>query len=69
MQTYAIKNIVYQNKWVLHNGSNSDYNLVIKELADEFEGQFTSLEENIKKYKTFSFPIEIQVIKIDKKGK
>ena len=60
---------MYQNKLVLHNESNSGYNLVIKELADEFEGQFTSLEENIKKYKTFSFPIEKQVIKIDKKGK
>ena len=60
---------MYQNKLVLHNESNSGYNLVIKELADEFEGQFTSLEENIKKYKTFSFPIEKQVIKIDIKGK
>ena len=60
---------MYQNKLVLHNESNSGYNLVIKQLADEFEGQFTSLEENIKTYKTFSFPIEKQVIKIDKKGK
>ena len=36
-----------------HNGSNYDYQLIIKELAEEFEKQFTCLEENTEKYITF----------------
>ena len=43
---------------VFHNGSNYDYNFIIKELANEFEGQFESLGENTDKYKSFSIPIE-----------
>ena len=31
---------------VLHNGSNYDYHLIITELADEFEGQYTCLGVN-----------------------
>ena len=33
-----------------------------------FDGQFEYLEENTGKYKTFSFPIKKEVIKIDKNG-
>ena len=41
---------------------------MIKELANEFEGQFECLGENTEKYKTFSVPIEKEVTKIDKDG-
>ena len=43
---------------VFHNGLNYDYLFIIKELANEFEGQFECLGENTEKYKTFSVPIE-----------
>ena len=36
---------------------------------EEFEGQSTSLEENTKKYITFSVPVEKEVTRIDKNGK
>ena len=51
-----------------HNGLNYDYHFIIKELANEFEGQLESLGENIEKYKTFSVSIEKEVTKIDKGG-
>ena len=54
---YGICNLKYsiQKKIpvVFHNGSNYDYPVIGKELAEEFEGQFTSLGENTKKYITF----------------
>ena len=50
---------------VLHNGSSYDYHFIIKELVEEFEGQFTCLLV----YTTFSVPIEKQVTKLDKKRK
>ena len=53
---------------VLYNGSNYDYHFIIKELANEFEWQFDYLEENTKKYKNFSVPIEKEVTNIDKDG-
>ena len=43
---------------VFHNGSTYDYHFIIKELAEEFEGQFECLGENAEKYITFSVPIE-----------
>ena len=43
---------------VFHNGSKYDYHFLIKELAEEFEGQFDCLGENTKKYITFSVPIK-----------
>ena len=43
---------------VIHNGSTYDYNFIIKELAEEFEGQFECLGENTEKYITFSVPIK-----------
>ena len=51
-----------------HNSSNYDYHFIIKELANEFEGQFECLAENTEKYKTFSIAIEKEVTNIDKDG-
>ena len=50
---------------VFHNGSNYDYHFIIKELANEFEGQFECLGENKEKCKT-SVPIKKEITKIDK---
>ena len=35
-----------------------DYHLIIKELSEEFEGQFECLGENTEEYITFSVPIK-----------
>ena len=51
---------------VFYNGSNYDYNFIIKELAEEFKKQFTSLGENTEKYITFTVPIEKEFRRIDK---
>ena len=53
---------------VFHKGSNYDYHFIIKELAKEFEKQFTCLEENTEKYITFNVPVEKEVTRIDKNG-
>ena len=42
----------------IHNGSKYDYHFIIRELAEEFKGQFECLGENTQKYITFSVPIE-----------
>ena len=41
-----------------HNGSNYGYHFIIKELAEEFEKQFTCLGKNTEKYIIFSVPIK-----------
>ena len=41
---------------VFHDSSTYDYHFIIKELAEEFEGQFECLGENTEKYITFSVP-------------
>ena len=41
---------------------------IIKELAEEFEGQLNCLEENTEKYITFSVPIAKKVTRIGKNG-
>ena len=46
---------------VFHNGSTYDYHFIIRELAEEFEGQFESLGEYAEKYITFSVPIKKQL--------
>ena len=51
---------------VFHNGSSYNYNFIIKELAEEFKKQFTSLGENTEKYITFAVPIEKEFTRIDK---
>ena len=43
---------------VFHNGSTYDYHFIIKELAEEFKGQFECLGGNTEKYITFSVPIK-----------
>ena len=51
--------------WVFLNGSNYDYNFIIKELAEGFTEQFTCLVQNIEKYITFTVPIKQEVKDID----
>ena len=43
---------------VFLNGSTYDYHFIIKELAEEFKGQFKCLGESTTKYITFSVPIK-----------
>ena len=43
---------------VFHTGSTYDCHFVIKELAEEFEGQFECLGENTEKYLTVLMPIK-----------
>ena len=43
---------------IFHNGSTYDYHFIIKELDNEFEGNFECLGENTEKYITFSVPIK-----------
>ena len=54
---------------VFHDRSNYDYHFIVKELAKEFNKQFTRLGENTEKYITFTVPIEKKVTRIDKNGK
>ena len=51
---------------VFHNSSNYGYHFIIKELPNEFEGQFECLGENTDKYKSFFVQIEKEVTKGDK---
>ena len=50
------------------NGSNYNYNFIIKKLEEEFDGQFNCFGENTEKYITFTVPTEKEVIKIYKNG-
>ena len=43
---------------IIHDGSKYDYHFIVKELAEEFNGQFECLGENTEKYITFSVPIK-----------
>ena len=43
---------------VFHNGSTYDYHFIIKEIAEESEGQFKCLGENTEKYITLLVPIK-----------
>ena len=43
---------------VFHNGSTYDYHFIIKQLAEDFKGQFECLGENTEKYITFSVTIK-----------
>ena len=43
---------------VFHNVSTYDYHFIIKQLAEEIEGDFKRLGENTKKYITFSLPLK-----------
>ena len=50
---------------VFHNGSAYDYHFIIKQLAEDFKGQFECLGENTEKYITFSVPIKKEVANDD----
>ena len=41
-----------------HNGSTYDYHFIIKQLAEEFKGEFECIGETMEKYITFSVPIK-----------
>ena len=43
---------------VFHNGPTYDYYFIIKELAEDSEGEFECLGENTEKYIIFSVPIK-----------
>ena len=43
---------------VFHNVSTYVYHFIIKQLAEEIEGDFKRLGENTKKYITFSLPLK-----------
>ena len=55
-----------ENPVVIHNGSTYDYHFIIKELAEEFEGQFECLGEDTEKYITFSVPIKKAAVNSEK---
>ena len=57
-----------KNPIVLHNGSNYDYHLLIKYLAEGFKRKFTCLGQNTEKYITLTVSTEQEVTRIDKKG-
>ena len=46
---------------VFHNGSTYDYHFIIKELVEEFAGNFECLGENTEKYITFSVPLKNKI--------
>ena len=46
---------------VFHNGSMYDSHFLIKELAEEFDGNFECLGENMEKYISFSVPIKKRI--------
>ena len=43
---------------IIHNGSNYDFHLIIKELAKKFKSKMKCLGENTETYKTFSVEFE-----------
>ena len=51
---------------VFHNGSNYDYQFIIKELTNEFDGQFECLGKNTEKYKTCYVPRKEEIRKVNK---
>ena len=53
---------------VFNNGSTYDHNLIIKELAQEFKGEFNCLGEKTEKCITFSVPIKKEITKKVKDG-
>ena len=53
---------------MFHNGSTYGYKFIIKELAEEFEGEFDCLGENTEKLITFSVLIKKETTKKDKNG-
>ena len=58
-------NVPNKRPVAFHNGSSYDSYFIIKELTNEFKGQFDCLGENTEKYKNLSVPIEKEVTEID----
>ena len=54
---------------VLHNVSNYGYHFIIKEVAEEFKGEFIFLGAHTEKYKVVSVLITIEVKRVFKNGK
>ena len=48
---------------VIHNDSNYDFHLMIKELAEEFRSEIHCIPEDKEKYKTLSIPIMYRTVK------
>ena len=63
-EAHSICNLNYKVPKIIpvkiHNGSTYDYHFIIKELAEEFNGQFECLGENTEKCITFSVPIKTE---------
>ena len=53
---------------VFRNGSNYGYHFIIKQLAEEFKKQSTSLGKNTEKYISITAPIEKELTRIYKNG-
>ena len=53
---------------IFYNGSTYDYHFIIKELAEESQGEFECLCENTEKCITFSVPIKNKITKRDRNG-
>ena len=51
---------------VFDNDFKYDYHFIIKNLAEEFEGEFECLDENTEKYITFSVKIKKEITRKDK---
>ena len=60
---HSICNLRYETQReipvVLHNGSNYDFHIIIKELAKEFRTDVKCLGENTEKYISFSIPLKV----------
>ena len=48
---------------VIHNGSNCDFHLIIKELAKEFIKEIHCIPEVKEKYKSFNIPIKYKSVR------
>ena len=53
---------------MFHIGSAYDCHFIIKELAEEIEGELECLGENTEKYITFSMPVKKKITKKEKYG-
>ena len=47
---------------MFRNCSSHDYHYAVKELPEEFEGQYECLRGNTEKYINFSVPIQKEII-------
>ena len=63
---HSLCNLRYQEQRdipvIIHNGSNYDFHLLIKDLAKEFKSDMYCLGENTEKYISFSVKIDTKKI-------